>query len=83
MEFRILGVLEVVEDGRTLDIGGPRQRAVLGVLALNANHVVSRDRLIDELWRESPPATAQTALQVHLSQLRKALGADRIETRTP
>jgi DNA-binding SARP family transcriptional activator len=83
MEFRILGALEVVEDGRALDVGGPRQRAVLAILALHANQVVSRDRLIDELWRESPPATAQTALQVHVSQLRKALGADRIETRTP
>src|SRR5688572_14548675 len=83
MEFRILGALEVVQDGRALDVGGPRQRAVLAILALHANQVVSRDRLIDELWRESPPATAQTALQVHVSQLRKALGADRIETRAP
>ena len=72
-----------MEEGRPIAVGGPRQRAVLAVLALHPNDVVSRDRLIDELWGQAPPETAQTALQVHVSQLRKALGADRIETRTP
>src|SRR5512134_649340 len=80
MEFRVLGALEVLRDGRALPLGGPRQRSVLAILLLRANQVVSNDRLIDELWAESPPDTARTALQVHVSQLRKVLGHDAIET---
>jgi YVTN family beta-propeller protein len=53
------------------------------LLLLHANRVVSRDRLIDELWDGSPPETAATALQVHVSQLRKALGHDAIVTQAP
>jgi DNA-binding SARP family transcriptional activator len=53
------------------------------LLLLHANRVVSRDRLIDELWDGSPPETASTALQVHVSQLRKALGRDAIVTQAP
>jgi YVTN family beta-propeller protein len=83
MEFRILGPLEVLDGERPVQLGGPRQRSLLAILALHANEIVSRDRLIDELWHESPPETAQTAVHVHVSQLRKALGADRIETRAP
>jgi DNA-binding SARP family transcriptional activator len=83
MDFRILGPLEVEDEGRLIRLGGAKQRALLAVLLLRANEVVSRDRLIDELWGESPPETASTALQVHVSQLRKALGPDRIETRRP
>src|SRR5262245_5029364 len=83
MEFAILGPLEVLEEGRPLPVAGPRQRALLAVLALHANEVVSRDRLIDELWGDEPPETARTALQVHVSQLRKTIGAGRVETRSP
>ena len=83
MEFRILGALEVADGGRPLPIAGSKQRALLAILLLHANAVVSRDRLIDELWGASPPETAQTALQVHVSQLRKALGRERIVTRAP
>ena len=50
MEFRILGPLEVVEQGRALPLGGARQRALLALLLTRANEVVSADRLIDELW---------------------------------
>jgi YVTN family beta-propeller protein len=82
MDFRILGPLEVEDDGRLLKLGGAKQRALLAVLLLHANEVVSRDRLIDELWGGSPPETASTALQVHVSQLRKVLGHDLIETRS-
>src|SRR5438105_3490537 len=82
MEFRVLGPLEVVEDGRVIPVSG-KQRMLLGVLLVHANEVVSADRLVDALWGERPPATAQTALQVHVSQLRKLVGAERIETRTP
>ena len=83
VEFRILGPLEVIEDGRTVDVGGAKQRALLAVLLLNANRVVSTDRLIDALWGERSPETAQKALQVYVSQLRKALGRERILTIGP
>src|SRR5436309_1434632 len=83
MEFRILGPLEVVSDGRALDLGGHKQRTLLALLLLQANRVVSSDRLIDALWEERPPGTATKALQVHVSQLRKLVGRERLETRAP
>src|SRR3989440_2723152 len=83
MEFRILGPLEVISDGRALGLGGHKQRTLLALLLLQANRVVSSDRLIDALWEEEPPGTAQKALQVHVSQLRKALGRERLETKAP
>ena len=83
MEFRILGPLQVLDEGRELPLGGAKQRAVLALLLLDPNRVVSRDRLIDELWGASPPDTARTALQVYVSQLRKALGRDLILTQPP
>ena len=73
MEFRILGPLEVVEQGRALPLGGPRQRALLALLLTRANEVVSADWLVEELWGAEPPRTAANALQYHVSQLRKAL----------
>ena len=84
MEFRVLGPLEVSEDGRLVDLGGPTQRALLAVLLLHASEVVSVDRLIDELWGDEPPATAVKTLQAHVSRLRSALngaGDGRLETR--
>jgi DNA-binding SARP family transcriptional activator len=84
VEFRILGPLEVVEEGRQLTLGGPRQRALLALLLTRANEVVSDDRLIDELWGARPPRTATNALQYHVSQLRKTLGPSKaIVTRKP
>ncbi len=83
MEFRILGPLEVLENGRRLELGGAKQRALLAVLLLHANEVVSTDRLIDALWEEDAPETGRKALQVYVSQLRKALGKERIATRSP
>ena len=83
MEYRILGPLEVLDDGRPVALGGSKQRALLALLLLNAGEVVSRDRLIEGLWRDSPPETAATALHVYISQLRKILGREVIETRTP
>jgi DNA-binding SARP family transcriptional activator/ABC-type branched-subunit amino acid transport system substrate-binding protein/DNA-binding beta-propeller fold protein YncE len=77
MEFRILGPLEVSDEGRPVEIGGPKQRALLAILLLHANRVVSRDTLIDDLWGETPPPTAGKTLQAHVSRLRRALnGAD-------
>jgi DNA-binding SARP family transcriptional activator len=83
MEFRILGPLEVVENGRAIQLGGPKQRGLLAILLTRSNEVVSMDRLIDELWRGEPPKTAANTVQFYVSQLRKALGPDRILTRPP
>jgi DNA-binding SARP family transcriptional activator/tetratricopeptide (TPR) repeat protein len=83
MEFRLLGPLEVLDEGRPLELGGAKQRALIALLLLNANRIVSRDRLIDALWEEEPTATAQKALQVYVSQLRKLVGKDRLQTRPP
>ncbi|HEX4746359.1 MAG TPA: BTAD domain-containing putative transcriptional regulator [Gaiellaceae bacterium] len=83
MEFRILGPLEVRENGRAIEVGSTKPRALLAVLLLNANRVVSSDVLIASIWGDRPPETAAKALQVYVSQLRKALGRDRIATRSP
>jgi len=83
MEFRLLGPLEVAEQDRLLSLGGVKQRSVLAILLLNANQVVSADRLIDELWPDTPPATAAKSVQVYVSRLRKELGPGRLVTRAP
>jgi predicted ATPase/DNA-binding SARP family transcriptional activator len=75
MDFRILGRLEVLDEGRPIALGGAQPRALLALLLLHANQTLSTDRLIDELWDEHPPVTATKALQVHVSRLRKALVA--------
>jgi DNA-binding SARP family transcriptional activator len=74
MEFGILGPLAVTdEQRRPVEIRGPRQQALLAILLLHANEVVSRDRLIEDLWAGDPPETAATALHGYVSQLRKVL----------
>ena len=73
LEFRILGPLEVADDGRVLPLGGTRQRALLAILLLHADEVVSSDRLIEDLWGDNPPETRTKALHVAVSQLRKVL----------
>jgi DNA-binding SARP family transcriptional activator/tetratricopeptide (TPR) repeat protein len=73
VEFRILGPLEVLDDGRPVALAGGRGRALLALLILHAGEVVPADRLIDELWGENPPPTATTALQGLVSNLRKRL----------
>src|SRR5437870_7791738 len=80
LDFRILGPLEVWDDGRRLPLPGGKPRAVLALLLLNANEVVSADRVIDQIWAESPPETAQTALHGYVSRLRKVLGAEALST---
>ena len=83
LDFRVLGPLEVLADGESVELGGQKQRVLLAILLLEANRVVASDRLIDALWEEEPPETAQKALQVYVSQLRKLLGKERLETRAP
>jgi DNA-binding SARP family transcriptional activator len=83
LDIRVLGPLEVEGDRGAISLGGQKQRALLGLLTLNAGRVVSTDKLLDELWGEHPPRTAATSLQNMVSQLRKTLGHDRVETRAP
>jgi len=81
MQFRILGPLEVWEDGLELELGAGRQRALLALLLLHANEVVSADKLIDELWGERPPPSASKVMQGYVSQLRRVLPEATIDTR--
>jgi DNA-binding SARP family transcriptional activator len=83
LEFRILGPLEVLSDNRRVELGGAKQRALLALLLFEGGRVVSVDRLLDALWAGQPPSTGHASLQNFVSQLRKQLGADAIETRTP
>ena len=79
--FCILGPLEVREGGRELPLGTGRQRALLALLLVHADELVSSERLIEELWSGHQPASAHKALQGYVSQLRRALPADTILTR--
>lgn len=78
-EFRILGPLEIVRGSVAVPLAGTRQRALLALLLLNANETVSVERIIDELWGEEPPETGAKAVQVRVSQLRRALAAGGLE----
>jgi DNA-binding SARP family transcriptional activator len=76
MDFRILGPLDVLDEGRAVTLGGSRQRALLALLLLHPNETLSTDRLIDELWGERPPANAAKTVQMQISRLRKALAGE-------
>ena len=76
MRFGILGPLQVIaDDGRELALGGRMPRAVLALLLLHANEVVSSDQLVEALWAGAPPASGAKGLHVHVSRLRRALAA--------
>jgi DNA-binding SARP family transcriptional activator/streptogramin lyase len=83
MEFRILGPLEVVDDGNDVSIRRGKEQALLAYLLLHANEVVPSGRLIDALWDERPPATASKILHNAVSHLRRDLGDGRLVTRDP
>ena len=88
LEFRILGPLSVRVDGSPVPVGGPKQRALLALLLLSANRIVSRERLIGELFAEQSVTSADHALRNHVSRLRKALapaasGEPRLVARAP
>ncbi len=83
MEVAILGPVEVHDDdGRVLEVGGRKQRALLAALALEAGRVVSVDRLVDRIWGDDTPPAPMASLQVYVSQLRRILEPDR-PTRQP
>ena len=77
MDVRILGGLEVLQDGIQIDLGPPRQRVLLARLLINPGETVTADRLLEDLWPGDVPDTARHALHVYVSKLRAALGPDR------
>ncbi len=83
MDFRLLGPLDVLRDHVPVQIAAGKQRALLAILLLNANRTVARDRIVDELWGDDVPDSAQKMVQIHVSQLRKALPESRLHTRQP
>ncbi len=85
MEYRILGPVAAIDQGHQIDLGGPRERALLARLLLSANLVVPADTLIDDLWSGNPPEHATATLRVYISRLRRALGTDahRLVTQSP
>ena len=75
MDFRILGSLQALDDGRVVTPRGDKQRALLALLLLHPNEPLSTDRLIDMLWGGRPPTTPEKTVQVHISRLRRTLAA--------
>jgi predicted ATPase/DNA-binding SARP family transcriptional activator/Flp pilus assembly protein TadD len=82
VEFRILGPLEVSDGDHPVAVAGAKPRALLAALLIRSGQTVSAGRLIDELWGDDPPETAQNTLQVYVSQLRRSLGPDLIVRRS-
>ena len=80
MEFRVLGPLEVDDDGRQVALGGPKPRALLAILLLRRGEVVPAERLVELLYEGLPPEKAMNSVHVHVSRLRKALGDGRLRT---
>lgn len=78
MEFRILGPLEVEHDGQIIGLGGPRQQAVLVALLLRAGETVRVERVIEEVWGESPPRDAVNTVHGYVFHLRRALEPGRV-----
>ncbi|MGW6456971.1 AfsR/SARP family transcriptional regulator [Streptomyces sp. NPDC055078] len=86
VEYRLLGPVEAMWEGRCLRLGGPKPRALLAALLLRAGYVVPADDLVDVIWGEKPPETARALVQTYVSALRRALPEARrgaIETRAP
>src|SRR6185369_3324493 len=80
MDFRILGPLAVLDEGRDAAPRRAQPRMLLALLLLHANELVDTEHITDALWGEDPPTTADKAVQGHVSALRKLLGATRIQT---
>jgi DNA-binding SARP family transcriptional activator len=83
MDFRILGPLEVRDGDREVLLRGGKPRALLALLLVNANRTLSTDRIVDDLWGEDVPETAQKMVQINVSRLRKILPAGILRTRPP
>ena len=83
MDFRILGPLEVRDGDREVRLRGGKQRALLALLLVHANRTLAIDRIVDELWGEEVPETAQKMVQIYVSHLRKLLPSGTLHTRPP
>src|SRR6185503_20374772 len=83
MEFRVLGPIQVAGGSGVVELASGKQLALLACLLIARGEVVSRDRLIDALWGEQPPAAAVNSLQVYVHGLRGRLGPQRIERDGP
>jgi predicted ATPase/DNA-binding SARP family transcriptional activator len=83
VEFRVLGPMEVLVDGRSVELTAPRPRALLAALLLRSGRVVPTDDLMDALWGDEVPASAASVLRMYVSRVRRALGDGRIVTRPP
>src|SRR5207237_6399317 len=83
LSFRILGPLAVAAAGEELDLGAPRQQAVLGVLLLRPGRLVPASTIVTDLWGDAPPGRAENSVQVHVSRLRRALPSELLVTRAP
>ncbi len=77
MKIRVLGPIEAEHEGRRLKLGGPKQRLVLGILLAHVNEVASTDRIIEEVWLDTPPRTAHRTVQAYVSSLRQILEPNR------
>ena len=78
MEFRILGPIDVVENGQSIGLGSPQQRALLALLLIHPNRVLTTDRILEELWGDDA-ADKENALWVYVSRLRSLLEPDRVD----
>lgn len=74
LAVRLMGSVRLLQDGQPVDVGGPKQQAVLAVLALSAGRGVTTDRIVDVVWDENPPASARRTVQSYVASLRSALG---------
>jgi DNA-binding SARP family transcriptional activator len=83
MDVQMLGPLRVLRDGVELDLGRPKQRLLLAVLATAGGETVSVDRLVDELWGDDPPPRVASSLQAYVSKLRQVLEPDRAARSAP
>jgi DNA-binding SARP family transcriptional activator len=83
VRYQLLGPVAALVEGRSVELGGPRQRGALVVLLTQAGSLVPASRIIDAIWGDEAPATAAHLVQRTISQLRKALGRHAIETRGP
>jgi DNA-binding SARP family transcriptional activator len=90
IKIDVLGTMDVRVSGRSVHLGGPKQRALLAALVLRHGRVVAIDQLVDVLWPDGPPVTAITKVQGHVCSIRKALaergrtdGISALETRPP
>src|SRR2546430_9066643 len=86
MEFRLLGLVEVVDEGTVLPVPFGKPRALLAALLLEPGRVMSAERLVDLLWEDDPPETARALVQTHVAALRRVGGGrlvDVLQTRQP